>query len=212
MIMMLVIQLPVLVFSVIVHECAHGWTAERCGDDTARAMGRITLNPLPHIDLVGTIIIPVMTILFSPYIFGYAKPVPVNPYRFNHPRRDAMLVSASGPISNLLLAVVFAIVMRILIGVPFFSVGIKAIIIQLCSYAVLINLILALLNLIPVPPLDGSGIVSGLLPQEAAFQYERLRPYGLFILFGLLIFGVIGSVLTPILSFLSSILLGGIRI
>lgn len=210
---LIVIQIPILLFSVIIHECAHGWMAERCGDNTARIMGRITLNPLPHIDIIGTIILPIVFILSSLHIvFGYAKPVPVNPYRFNNPRRDMMLVSFSGPASNLLLAVAFSLLLRILLIMPLFSVHIKTIFIHLFTFGVFINIFLAIINLIPIPPLDGSGIVSGLLPSDIAYHYERLRPYGFIILVVLLMSGVIGKIIMPILRIFSHILLGGITL
>ncbi|MFH1378635.1 MAG: site-2 protease family protein [bacterium] len=205
----ILVQLPILMFSVIVHECAHGWAAERCGDDTARVMGRITLNPLPHIDIMGTIILPILFVLTSPFVFGYAKPVPVNPYRFNHPRRDTLLVSISGPASNILLAIICALSLKIIIIMPWLQVDLKMISVQLLSFAVLVNLFLAILNLIPIPPLDGSGIVSSLLPADLAYTYEKIRPYGFVILVVLLFSGVIGMIIMPVLRFFTSFLLGG---
>lgn len=205
----ILVQLPILMFSVIIHECAHGWMAERCGDDTARVMGRITLNPLPHIDIVGTIILPIICLLTSPFVFGYAKPVPVNPYRFNHPRRDTMLVSFSGPASNLLLAFICSLILKTIVLLPVFSVELKVVAIQLLSFAILVNLFLAIINLIPIPPLDGSGIVSSLLPADMAHAYEKIRPYGFVILIVLIMSGVISWITLPILRFFARLLLGG---
>lgn len=213
LIVLVLIQLPVLMLAVIVHECAHGWMAERCGDDTARVMGRITLNPLPHIDIVGTLVLPIVFIaLSSPYMFGYAKPVPINPYRFYHPRRDTVLVSLAGPVSNILLAVISSILLRFFLVVPGFSMEIRIIIIKLFSYGVFINLLLAFLNLIPIPPLDGSGIVANILPVDLARQYEKIRPYGFFIIIVLLMTGVIGAIIMPFLHISTRILLGGISL
>jgi Zn-dependent protease len=202
-------MLPVLIFSIIIHECAHGWMAERCGDDTARVMGRITLNPLPHIDLYGTILLPlVMFVLHMPFLFGYAKPVPINPYRFNRPRRDTILVSFAGPGSNLALAIGFSLIVRFAAS----SFTLSPLVTGMLMYAVIINVLLAVFNLIPIPPLDGSGIVSSLLPAEWAVRYERLRPYGFFIL--IFLFG--SHLLDPLMNLLMSLFLhlflGGINI
>ena len=143
-------------------------------------------------------------------MFAYAKPVTINPYRFNNPKRDTMLVSFAGPASNIILAVVFSLLLRVLLLMPFFSLHLRTIFIQLFAFAVLINVFLAILNLIPIPPLDGSGIVSNLLPPDLAYQYERLRPYGFIIFIALLYLGLIGKIMMPVVRIFSVVLLGGI--
>jgi len=179
------IVLPVLLLSVVVHECAHAIAAERAGDPTARLLGRITLNPLPHIDPIGSILVPVLLLVtHSSVFFAWAKPVPVNPNNFRRPRHDDMVVSFAGPLSNLILALVFT---AVLAGVVLLPVGGRPSFwqsgyFQIFRYGIWINLILAFFNLIPLPPLDGSHILSNLLPREAALKYESIRPYGFLIL------------------------------
>ncbi|MBN2406139.1 MAG: site-2 protease family protein [Elusimicrobia bacterium] len=169
-------------FSVVVHEVAHGVIAERCGDDTARAAGRITLNPLVHIDIFGTIIVPVMMYLLGGVVIGWAKPVPVNPNNFRDIRMDTMKVGVSGPLTNFTLAVIFALLVWLLnlAGVPGGSGGF--LFTSVCAAGVAVNIVLGLFNLVPIPPMDGSRIVSALLPEDLSRRYDRLAPYGFFIL------------------------------
>lgn len=202
-----VIYIPVLLFSITIHEYAHGWMAEQCGDDTARLLGRITLNPLPHIDIIGTIILPIVFMFSSMHIpIGYAKPVPVNPNRFNNPRKGTILVSISGPIANLLLAVFFALILRCLSLIRIDLFFLKALLLASIS----VNILLAIFNLLPIPPLDGSGIVSGLLPVRISTHYEQLQPYGFMILLVLLVTGVIGRLTMPVVLLLRVFLIGGV--
>jgi len=202
--------LLVLFFSVILHECAHGWMAERHGDSTAREMGRITLNPLPHIDLVGTIIVPlVLYLLPGNLLFGWAKPVPVNPYRLRDPARAQAWIAASGPGSNLLLALVCAVLAGLMAawgGVPAAAgpgrgVGadLHVFLYSLFYYGVFINCVLAVFNLIPIPPLDGSWLVLRWLRGPAAEAYASIRPYGVFVVILLLNFGL-GSLFGRVVS------------
>ncbi|MBN1823665.1 MAG: site-2 protease family protein [Endomicrobiales bacterium] len=197
----LLISLPVLLFSVILHEYAHGWMAEKFGDDTARIMGRLTFNPVPHIDFFGTIILPAVAIISGAPIFGWAKPVPVNPYRLNNPHKDMVWVSLAGPLSNIMLAVGAAFVMWGLRLIDFQASGLLIALYQLAYLTMLINIILPVFNLFPVPPLDGSKVVMGILPPRLAFQYAQLEPYGFFIIIILLSTGFFGRVLGPIVSF-----------
>jgi len=182
-------------FSVILHEIAHGWTAYRLGDPTAKNAGRLTLNPIPHVDLIGTIALPTLLILgHSPIVFGWAKPVPVNFSFLRHPKRDMIWVGLAGPFVNIVLAVVFVTLIHMNIVpmvTPFFKMG------------VLVNLVLAVFNLIPIPPLDGSRFVMGILPRKMAFWYTQLERYGIIIVFLLLYFGVLDQILWPVVSFLS---------
>lgn len=190
--------LPVLLFSVVMHECAHGYVASRCGDDTARYAGRITLNPIPHIDPFGSILLPLLLILTkSPLYIAWAKPVPVNPRNFRNPRRDDIMVSLAGPAANFLLALFFTLLAIIgqvaMRSFPFLPQVPHALII-LSQYGILINLLLAIFNLIPIPPLDGSHILRGLLPYRAAIEFDRIGRYGFVIL--------IVFVMTPVFKFI----------
>ncbi|MBA3066451.1 site-2 protease family protein [bacterium] len=171
--------LPILFFSVIVHEVAHGYAALRLGDETALYSGRLTLNPIPHIDPVGTIILPLfLFISHSPFLIGWAKPVPVNPYNFVNPRQDFAKVGAAGPLANIALAIISAMLLTVLNLTGL--LGNFALIAGLLQYAVFINILLAVFNLIPIPPLDGSRILAAILPYDKAYKYERMMRFGPF--------------------------------
>ena len=206
-----IIQLPVLLFSVIIHEFAHGWMAEKCGDDTARIMGRLTLNPIPHIDLFGTIILPAICLMSHLPVFGWAKPVPVNPYRLNDPRRDMVWVSLAGPLSNFALAVAAAFIMWLLRSFDLFPAGITAALYQVMQLTLVINVILPVFNLFPVPPLDGSKVVMGILPAELSCRYASIEPYGFIIIVLLMTTNIFWTILGPIASFIISSLGGGVN-
>jgi Zn-dependent protease len=200
-----VLVLP-LIFAITVHEAAHGWVADRLGDSTARRLGRITLNPIKHIDWVGTVLLPIGMFVISkltlgvPFIFGWAKPVPVDPRNLHNPRRDMALVAIAGPGVNLLMALFWSILVLVgqsllgawpALGVPLVFMG---------AAGVFINVILMALNLIPLPPLDGGRVVTGLLPLKAARSYARIEPFGLPILLALLVTGLLGLVLWPVVQ------------
>jgi Zn-dependent protease len=185
-----------------VHEAAHAWTADRLGDPTARLLGRISLNPLVHIDPIGTILLPLIAVASGFPIIGWAKPVPVNTSRLAHPRRDFMFVAAAGPASNILIALVAAIVYRIVAD------GADAVVVpRLLFMTVQINVLLAVFNMIPVPPLDGGNVLAGLLPDSAAEVFVAMRPYGFLVLYALMFTGMLGAIVTPPAIFLIGLLL-----
>ncbi len=191
----IVLAIPVLLFAIITHECAHGWMAEKCGDSTARYAGRITLNPLPHIDLMGSIILPFFLIMMrSSFLVAWAKPVPVNFYNLRNPKKDMIWVSLAGPVANIILAAVCGILLKIGLG----KIGIINV---MLGYGIHIGLLLASFNLVPVPPLDGSKILMGILPVKYSYQYSKLEPYGSLILFAALFLGVLWWFVIPIYNF-----------
>ncbi|MCK4352132.1 site-2 protease family protein [candidate division WOR-3 bacterium] len=197
----IIFQLAILFFSIIIHEVAHGYMALHKGDTTARDYGRLTLNPLPHIDIFGTIILPFLLIFTgSHFLFGWAKPVPINPYYFKDPKKDLMWVGAAGPLSNIGLAIILAIPFRF--GLSSFSIlG------QFVGFGVFINLLLAFFNLIPIPPLDGSRIIQGFLSYETQEKYLRLERFGFLIIIPLL-FVLFPLVIRPLVQIFFHLLTG----
>lgn len=196
-----VLLVVVLLFSIIIHEIAHGYVALLNGDPTARMLGRITLNPIPHIDPVGSILLPVLLLLSqSSFLIGWAKPVPVNPLNFRNYRWGEFAVSAAGPVSNLVLAAIFSMVLRLGLENPGLT--------QLALYGVSINIILALFNLIPIPPLDGSHILALVLPRELARLYSYLQPVGFILILILFYTGILWAILMPLYRRIAMIMLG----
>jgi Zn-dependent protease len=202
-----VIQFVVLIVALSIHEAAHAWTADRLGDPTARRLGRVSLNPIVHVDPLGTILLPLIAAISQVPIIGWAKPVPVNPRNFRAPRRDFVLVAAAGPISNLVQAVAAAIVLRVISASLSQNATDVSLAIKLLYYAIDINVLLALFNLVPVPPLDGGNVLAGLLPPNAASVFIQLRRYGFLILYALLLTGVLSAIIIPPASALVGILL-----
>jgi Zn-dependent protease len=205
-----------LIFAIVFHEVAHGWVANRLGDPTARDLGRLTLNPISHIDLIGTIIMPLVLFLLTDgrMLFGYAKPVPINPHNFKDPKKGMALSSLAGPGVNIVMAVICSILLRVVMAglegrMPetvwsWFATPVTL----MLGYGIIINVVLAVLNMIPIPPLDGSRVVYWLLPDRQAAVYYRLEPYGTFILMALIMLGVLGKIMTPLIRPLLGLLLG----
>jgi len=194
-----VIVLPVL-FAITVHEAAHGWMASRLGDQTARMLGRVTINPLKHIDPVGTILVPLATFMLTGFLFGWAKPVPINGRNLNNPRRDMALVALAGPGANLLMAVVWGLVVRLGIMLWGTSQWVALPLVYMGAAGVLVNVILMALNLFPLLPLDGGRVLNALLPPAWSLKLSRLEPYGLILLLVLLVTGLLGTLLLPVIE------------
>ncbi|TLY48317.1 MAG: site-2 protease family protein [Gammaproteobacteria bacterium] len=189
-----------LLFAITVHETAHGWVASKLGDPTAKLLGRLTLNPLKHIDPIGTIIVPAILFSLGGFIFGWAKPVPITWQNLKNPRRDMALVAAAGPLANLLMAFLWVAIAKVAMG---FDNGPP--IIYMAQVGISINLVLMLLNLIPIPPLDGSRVVASFLSPKMAYQFNKLEVYGFLILVVLLASGILGRILGPLLQSLLSV-------
>ena len=185
-----------LLFAITVHEVAHGWVARKFGDPTAQRLGRLTLNPLKHIDPVGTILVPGLLLLLGGFVFGWAKPVPVTWENLRHPKRDMAIVAAAGPAANLVMALFWALIARI--GVQFGAQSWAGLPMQYMGlFGIEINAVFMILNLIPLPPLDGGRVAVGLLPGPLAWQLARIEPFGFFILLGLLATGILGVIIGP---------------
>jgi len=199
-----VMAIPLL-FAITLHEVAHGWVASFFGDQTARLSGRLTLNPIKHIDPIGTIVVPVLCLVMGGFIFGWAKPVPVDQRNLNHPRRDMAIVALAGPLSNLLMALFWGGIAKIgfmlrssgnvWLGEPMYLMG---------MVGISVNVMLAVLNFIPFPPLDGGRILSSLLPRRAAYRLSLIEPYSFWILLILIMSGLLFKIMIPFVILLVS--------
>jgi Zn-dependent protease len=211
---LLIAAIPILI-AITFHEVAHGLVANKLGDPTAKIMGRLTLNPIAHIDPIGTIIVPIVLFIFSKgtFIFGTAKPVPVNFNNLRHPRRDSAIVSAAGPATNIIIAfasiLLFILVYKISLLSPSPTFVSQKIIIPfkiMLQYSISFNIFIAAFNLIPVPPLDGGRIVTSLLPPKHSYQFSKLEPYGILIVLGLWFTGIANYIIVPIQIFIEIII------
>jgi Zn-dependent protease len=210
-----IIAVPIIL-AITLHEAAHGWVAWKCGDDTAYRLGRVTFNPLRHIDPMGTIILPAILVFTTGFMFGYAKPVPVNFRRLRNPRRDRVLVAAAGPATNMILAIASAIALRL---VPDTGSMTAAVLTEMFKYSIYFNVILAIFNMIPLPPLDGGRVAVGLLPHPLSMHLARLERYGMVILLVALIglpligqqigadLGIVGWILRPLADHIEGFIL-----
>jgi Zn-dependent protease len=187
-----------LIFAITLHEAAHAYAARHFGDATAYMLGRMTLNPLKHIDPVWTILVPILTMLFSPLIFGAAKPVPVNFGALRNPKRDMIWVAAAGPAANLAMMVAWALIGKIAISLP--ASGPIVFLALMAEAGIFVNALLMAFNLFPLLPLDGGRILVGLLPNRMAYAFSRTEPYGMFILIGLILTGVLGKFMWPLVD------------
>ncbi len=208
----ILIAIVVLIASLSVHEAAHAWAADRLGDPTARHLGRLSLNPVVHVDPIGTLLFPLIALMTGVPLIGWAKPVPVDPRNLKHPKRDFALVAAAGPASNLVMAVIGAVVLAVMPGVEPGDIVGRALMTPLSRFAdlfVVVNVLLAVFNMIPVPPLDGGNVLLGVLPHAGARVLEQLRPYGFLILYALMLTGALSTLMGPFAYFLLSLL--GVR-
>ncbi len=197
--------IPVL-FAITVHEVAHGWVANKLGDGTARMLGRLTLNPVKHIDPIGTILVPlILLVLPGGFIFGWAKPIPVNTRNLKNPKRDMAYVAIAGPLANLAMAFIWlalAYVSHSLLTDPALRIGFSS----MATAGILINIVLMLFNLFPIPPLDGGRVLSSLLPIKQSLMLDKIEPYGFFIIIGLVYLGLFNAILSPIIGMIAILL------
>lgn len=206
---MFLVELAILVYSVILHEIAHGFVADRLGDPTARLSKRLTLNPVPHIDPIMTILLPLLLLLtHAPILFGGAKPVPIDPYNFRDVKKDTALTALAGPATNFTIAVVFTFLIRIA-DIIIMNDALRLVVIEISTKAVFLNVSLAVFNLFPIPPLDGSKVLAGILPDDLAAELLKLERFGFLIVFAVLFFfpGLIFGIISPIIYSIVKLLL-----
>lgn len=192
--------LPVLL-AITVHEAAHGYAAKYYGDNTAQMLGRLTLNPIKHVDPVGTIVVPLITFLFTPFVFGWAKPVPINTRNFKNMRIGMRMVAIAGPLSNLVMALIWAVIMGLANSVMY---EYQEPLFRMAQYGILINAVLFTLNMLPILPLDGGRFIDTFLPAKQSMQFQKIEPYGTWIILALLISGLLGQIMLPVVRLIGS--------
>lgn len=198
-----------IIFAVTVHEAAHGFTAMLLGDKTALILGRVTLNPVRHVDIIGTIVVPIVLLMTGGIVFGWAKPVPIITQNLRHPRRDLALVALSGPLANIIMALMWGAVAKIgVLLLQHYDFAWALPIAYMGKAGIMMNVVLAALNLLPLPPLDGGNILSSLLPRELAIKFSYIAPFGFFILLFLAAFGILGFIIDFPANFLVSLISG----
>lgn len=193
-----------IILAVTLHEASHAWVAYKLGDPTAKLLGRVTANPISHIDPIGTVAVPILLGIMTnfSFVFGWAKPVPISPANFKHPKRDNSLVALAGPFSNLLMCLIWAGLMKIsLLNDPINNV-VFLFLLFTSKAGIMINLILFILNMLPIPPLDGSRVVSSVLPGKYAYYYDKIEPFGFFILVALIVTNILGYIMMPIFKWM----------
>ncbi len=187
-----------LLFAITLHEVAHGWMARRFGDRTAELLGRLSLNPLKHVDPVGTVIVPLLMLAMGGFIFGWAKPVPVNARALRDPRRNMIPIAAAGPAANVLMAFGWVLLFRLADGLGQLPDGVVEFLQEMCGKGLFFNILLAVFNLLPIPPLDGARMLRGVVPETAGRRLDAIEPYGLIIVLALLALGILDRVLGPL--------------
>jgi Zn-dependent protease len=193
-----------IIFAITVHEASHGYAAKHFGDLTADKMGRITLNPIKHIDPIGTILLPALTLMLGGILFGWAKPVPVNFANLNNPKKDMLWVAAAGPASNFIMAIFWVLVLKYSASAPEVA---AFFLLEMSKVGIMINLVLMVLNLLPLPPLDGGRIAVSLLPMDLAMKFSQIERYGFIILIALLFTGILGKIISPMIDFFARLIL-----
>ena len=194
-----------IIFAITVYEVAHGWVASKLGDPTAKMLGRLTLNPIKHMDPIGTVILPLVMIILTPYAFGWAKPVPVDWRNLRQPRRDMALVAVAGPAANLLMLIFWSLFLVFVSSMSLSSAYLTQLLNAMAGVGIIINIVLIALNMLPLPPLDGSRIVAAFLSPPMALKYHQLERWGLPILIVLIFTGVLGKILGPMIAFMLSL-------
>ena len=196
---------PPILFAITLHEAAHGWVANKLGDPTAKTLGRITINPIKHIDPVGTVVVPLFLAMVSPFVMGWAKPVPIEPRYFKSPLLDMGLVAVAGPVSNFFMACFWAMFIQ-LVTMLLERSDLLVFLAEMGKNGIIINIVLMVLNLLPIPPLDGGRVVAGILPPNLAMPFMQLERFGMVIILLLLVSGILGKILWPIVLYFVNII------